>query len=383
MNIVHFITWLDLEKGGTVRAVLDLSDHLCRKGHCVTILSCSNRDVPGHWDQREETPDVIVLTRSWNPLRPLDSDSLRRAERVIGESDVLHLNGVWQQECRQLAGIARRLGTPQVVSTHGMLDDWCMAQRKTKKRLYHRFVLKGILEEAAAVHCTAQAEFDQSKKWFPPSRGVVIPLLFDMESMRQLPGPDPAKKAFPEVFVGRPLLLFLSRLHVKKGIERLIEAAKILSSQGIDYQLAIAGSGEARYVAGLKAMVTHNGLDENVKFIGFVTGVEKISLLQAAEIFVLPTSQENFGLVLTEAMACGTPVITTRGVDIWNELDQSGGAVITSLDPADIAYTITELLTDKARREHMSGVARSWVFQWLESSRVIGQYEELYRSVSP
>jgi glycosyltransferase involved in cell wall biosynthesis len=133
----------------------------------------------------------------------------------------------------------------------------------------------------------------------------------------------------------------------------------------------------------LRDLVSGAGLDDRLHFLGFVGGTKKISLYEAADVFVLPTSQENWGLVLTESLACRTPVITTRGVDIWRELQDSGGAVIVDFDPDALAAAIRGLLDDPEARQAMGSRARSWVLETLNPDRVIEQYYALYGSEEP
>ena len=123
------------------------------------------------------------------------------------------------------------------------------------------------------------------------------------------------------------------------------------------------------------------GLAERVSFLGFVSGREKVSLYEAADIFVLPTNQENWGFVLIESLACGTPVVTTRGVDIWSELESSGGAVIVEPTPPAIASAMADLIRDRAKLETMQRQARAWVLENLNVDRVVVQYERFYESL--
>ena len=113
-----------------------------------------------------------------------------------------------------------------------------------------------------------------------------------------------------------------------------------------------------------------------------MSGRDKLSLYEAADVFVLPTFQENWGFVLVESLACGTPVITTRAVDIWPELQSSGGAVIVDATPDATAAAISELLGDRARLEAMGPKGRAWVLDNLNVDRVLDRYEQLYRGVS-
>ena len=143
----------------------------------------------------------------------------------------------------------------------------------------------------------------------------------------------------------------------------------------------IAGTGDEPYEAQLRELVKERSLAEHVAFVGFVTGKEKVSLYQAAQLFVLPTHQENWGFVLIESLACGTPLITTKGVDIWPELQSSGGAVIADASADAIADAVAQLLADDPRRQSMGVKGRDWVLQNLTVDRVLDRYEQLYGEI--
>ena len=265
---------------------------------------------------------------------------------------------------------------------NGMLNELPMAGPKgAKKRLYLALGGRRLLEGAAAVHCTAEAEREQASKWYPRGRSVVVPCTLDLSPYLDLPGPELARGSFREVFAdtGRPVVLFLGRLHPIKGLERLIHAAAELRCRGLDFAVAVAGTGEPSYERSLRRLARRVGISDRLHFLGFVVGREKVSLFEAADVFVLPTSQENWGLVLTESLACGTPVVTTRGVDIWSELQSSGAAVIVDSAPEAIASAVAELLGDPGRRRVMAQKGRAWALEHLNVDRVAGQFEHLYR----
>jgi glycosyltransferase involved in cell wall biosynthesis len=376
MRIIHYMLGMRLEAGGVVRALIDLCNGLAGRGHDVTMMTADPTDVPSTWDGSTGHPRCEVVQR--NPLKLLSSRSKSRVRELVRGADVIHLHVPWDPICWQMGRLACALGKPYFVTTHGMLDDWSMAQRGTKKRLYMSLLGRSLLEKATAVHNTAQAEQDQAVKWYPRGRSLVIPYLFDMADYSALPGPELAKEKFPDAFDGVPTVMFLSRLHAKKNPETVILAAKVLRDQGTSCRMLIAGSGEPGYDQSLRDLVDRNQLNDHVRFLGFVTGQLKTSLYQAADIFALPTEQENFGFVLVEAIACGTPVITTKGVDIWPELERSGGVVITKQGPEALAQAIHSLLENESQRLKMGARGRAWVHRYLDPQRVMRRYENVY-----
>lgn len=382
MNILHVMGELVLEHGGVVRAVLDLADQSAKAGqpntpgNRVAVASWNAPDAPEPWREPDASPRLVPLPA---PARmgkfPPDALAALRAE--ITKADVVHLHTPWEPANRTIAKLCNELKTPYVLTIHGMLDDWCMSQKAFKKRAYLTLGGRALLEGAAAVHCTAQAELDQSRVWFPKGRGEIAPLIVDLSPYTDLPGPDIAREAFgldPDT----PVVLFLSRLHIKKGVHILVKAAKHLADAGVEAQTIIAGVGDEAYAQGLESQITSLGLTDRVRLVGMVKGTTKVSLYQAADVFALPTSQENFGFVLPEALACGAPAITTKGVDIWPELDASGGAMIVEQSAEAFAAAIGELLVDDARRADMGERGRAWVMDHLNPDAVSERYESLY-----
>jgi glycosyltransferase involved in cell wall biosynthesis len=322
------------------------------------------------------------------PSRPLGlfaKTQLAAIEPHIRSADVLHLHACWTTANNQLARMALRTKTPYVLSVHGMLDDWCMAQKTPKKKIYLALGGRATLEQAALIHCTAQAELDQSRKWYPRGTGTVVPLIFDLEPYRALPGPEHADITFGPAGSGDldpavPTVLFLSRIHFKKGVDVLIDAAAELKRRAVSFRVLIAGSGEGDYEAEMRARIASRGLQHDVRMLGLVTGHTKVSLYQAARVLAIPTSQENFGFVFPESLACETPVITTRGVDIWPELEASGGAIIADRTPQAFADAIATLLTDPARAASMGSRGRQWVLSHLNPDAIAAQFEGMYHA---
>jgi glycosyltransferase involved in cell wall biosynthesis len=390
MHVLHYVHSTDTTHGGVPRFVLDASRVMADRGHRSTILTWDTTHTPKTWipardggARGDDSTDPVAIQIPTPSIRSqfFSSGDMRRVREFLLGVDVIHLHCIWSPSSMQVAAAAREMNIPYVVSSHGMLDDWSMSQSALKKRAYLSLAGRYFLDKAAVVHTTAQAELDQSKKWFPKGHEVVIPYLMDLEPYRELPGAEIAKRRFHQLRDDVPNILFLSRLHVKKGIEHLIRAAAELNERGVDANFIIAGTGfDPAYTSSLERMVRTMGLSKMIHFVGHVVGAEKISLYEACDLFVLPTSQENFGLVLTEAMACGTPVITTKGVDIWRDIQASGGGSIVDQDATSIADEIQRLVESPATLESMAMNARPWVMTTFDEKALSRGYESLYQS---
>jgi glycosyltransferase involved in cell wall biosynthesis len=367
VRLLHYIDAVREEAGGVVRCVIDLCAALANQGCEVTLATFDTKDIPTKWRSDPSAPRVIDLSSG--------SDGWPGAVR---ESNVVHLHTPWDRRNAGFARTAFDAHKPYIVSIHGMLDDWSMDQKGLKKRVYLWLAGRKMLERAFRVHATAEGEVQQARKWYPRGESVVLPLVVDIPVPEALPGAELARQKFPALATDKPTVLFLSRLHPKKGVDLLIEAAALLHHDSHAFELIIAGSGEPAYVEALEELAKVRGIANHTHFVGLVTGDLKLSLYQACDLFVLPTHQENFGLVLPEAMACGTPVVTTRGVDIWPELE-AGGGVITENTPEVLANQIAMLLDDREALVERGRLGQEYVRSWLDSHRVTQSYVELYR----
>jgi glycosyltransferase involved in cell wall biosynthesis len=358
---------------------MDMCTVLAARGHRVTVLSHDISDAPEAWlAGGAGQPAVTRIARPSRAGGFYSGRQLRAIAPHLEDTDVAHVHAIWVPSNAQIARLAQGRGVPFIVSVHGVLDDWSMAQRTMKKRLFLLLFGNHMLRHAALIHTTAEEEKRQAARWIDAARARVVPYICDLEPFDDLPGPDLARRRFEIDEGGGPTVLFLSRIHYKKSPEILIRAAALLRERGNPCRLLFAGSGDSDYMAKLRALADSLKLGDACRFLGMVTGADKLSLYQAADVFALPTSQENFGLVYTESLACGTPIVATRGTDIWRDLERSGGAVIADPSPEAFADAIAELAADRKRRAEMGRRGRAFVFAWLNPDKVAAEFEALY-----
>ena len=378
MRVLQYIQAVDFRGGGPPRAVVELASVLHRRGHDVVLATTVDRDVPPDWG-KTGAPDVVCLPRLSGPLKRLPPAGLRSAAKAIAHSDIVHLHGVWEPANLQVAALCRTLRKPYLVSLRGMLDDWSMAQHPLRKRVYLALAGRRYLERAAAIHCTASEELQQARKWFPKGRGEVVPNLIDLCAYERLPDPQQARERWPELRAARFTVLFLSRIHEKKGIEHLIRAVAAVAARMAGIRLVIAGSGSPAYVQSLQSLAAASGISDKTTWAGTVDGPLKRSLYAAADVMALPTSQENFGFVFFECLASGTPVLTTDLVDTRAELLQSGGATIAPQTAEAFAAEIEAFACGRRDAAAMGAAGREWTMRELATDRVASQFEALYR----
>lgn len=386
LSCLHFIHEIRRELGGVVAAALDVCQAMANRGHTVTIATCDATDAPRPTTTASGGELRIVEVRpSRFASAALGRDALRSIAELAPATDVAHLHTPWYFGNVQLGRLFDRMNLPYVLSVHGMLDHYSMDQKALKKLLYLKLFAQKLSDHAATVHFTAEEEQSQALNYVSLHRpSCVLPCMVDLHALDCLPGPEIARDEFPSIRDDAFKILFLSRLHPKKGVDVLIEAVARLSAESINVQLLLAGPGDQPYVDALRDLVRRLDLGRKVEFLGMVQGETKSSLYQLADVFVLPTRQENFGLVLVEAMACGATVVTTRGTDIWQEL-QRGGAHIVDLSASAIAAELAQISAEGDRRANGVG-SIDFVYEWLDPERIAATYESMYRQaidVSP
>ncbi len=390
MRIVQYLKWLRLEDGGTVRFVIDLAELLSRGGHEVTVLSCDDSAAPDAWKDggprsvavtiRDLVSGAVPRGAADRPTQMLMGADRAKVREIIAAADAVHVHGMWATSNAQVARLARKLGKRTVVTPHGMLDVWSMRQGTFKKRAFLKVVSGPMIRKADAVHFTATAEAEQAAKWLGEHRSIVTPPPVDLSGYETEPDPAEAQRKFGIDPDGPPVVLFLSRVHRKKGVERLLEAAALLVERSVPHQLVVAGpSDPPEYIKGIREQAREFGIEDRIIWPGMVMGPLKRSLYAAADVFVLPTSQENFGYVLIEAMAAGLPVVTTKGVDIWRELEESGGADIVENTAEAVADLLAMRLADRDALRRRGESARAWCFKEMDQAKILAGYEAMYQ----
>jgi len=371
LRVLHYTDELRLAAGGVVRAVLDLTAALVEAGAEVTLATGDPSDADA-----AATPVVGLDRRVDARLRPKNATA--DIERLVAGADVVHLHKPWDPLCLAFAAACRRAGKPYLVSSHGMLDAWCMASKATKKRVYLALVGRRFLEGAARVHFTTDVEAEQSMRRVPGMTPLVEPLVVDTSSFRELVGPEPARVAFPGAFASDGArLLFLGRLQAIKGLPTLIDALATLGDDAP--HLIIAGPAEEAHDKVVAERAQRAGLGDRVHLLGMVGGDVKQSLYQAADAFVLPSHHENFGIALVEAMLCGAPVLTSRHVGIWREVERLG-ALVVDQGVEGFAGGVRRLLGELDQRKQAAHANRQAVFDWLDPAGLAVRYLDAYES---
>lgn len=336
MKILHLIAGAAPETGGPIKAVCDFNSTL----DGVARPTIATLDPPGAPFLSELGAPYIALGSVTSGIRfpfarhyRYSPGALSWLTSNVQQFDVVLVHGLWNYATYIGARVLPHSGVPYFVFPHGMMDPYFRRIDPIKhlaKQLSWLSVEGPLLAGARGVLFTAEDERRLAREQFvgfSSYREVVIgygTIDSPRAASRHL---EAFQAAVPEL-KGEPFLLYLSRLHPKKGADMLIDAFASIAWQYPKLHLVVAGPDHDDWGLGLRLRPATAGLAHRIHFPGALFGDAKWGALHAADAFVLPSHQENFGLVLAEAMACGTPVLTTRSVNIWREIEASGGGFI-------------------------------------------------------
>jgi len=299
----------------------------------------------------------------------------------VAEYDLVHVHALFSYTGNCAARHARRRGVPYVVRPLGVLNRWGMEnRRRLLKSLSFHFVEKPILRHAAAMHYTSDAEQREAEQAGATAPAAVIPLGIDLSEFERLPGPYLFLQRCPQA-QSRMLVLFLSRLDFKKGLDLLLPAFAKVIRKYPRAMLVIAGNGNIDFLNGLKREAQRLGIADDILWPGFLSGADKLSAFAAASAFVLPSYSENFGIALVEALAAGLPCVTTEGVAVSEDLRERDAGVVVPCDVAVLAAALDRVLGDGALRARLGGNARRLAAERFSLAAMGAALKELYQRI--
>lgn len=351
------------EIGGPFSAAKALLSKLSAEG--VGVIAVSS--LPVGYDQRKiefvrTLPYKVEYLREGALKRIFPSYSASWGAKLAelqDKVDVFHVNGIFDYFAILAPFILKK---PYVLSVRGslMTDAFQMNFfKRIKKTAYMRLWGNRVVQKAAVIHVMCEMERENFSLFFPDFRGPVkvIPNGLNMEEFLSVAPSDSFRKRFPAL-ASKKYVLSLGRLHPIKGLDILIRAFRDVSREN-DWTLVLAGPDTNGYSETLKRLALEFGIADRVFFTGMLTGEDKVSVIKSAEVFVMPSYSENFGVSAVEAMACGTPTIVSDRVGISREIARAKAGVVVELTAEAVAAGILSLARDQGLRELISsnGVA--------------------------
>ncbi len=398
MKVLHVLSGLDPRAGGPANALSGLAAAQAGCGLDVGILATWKSGRDESLEHRlQSTPGVGVRLvgpiAGWRKTHP---DVARIAGEEVARCDVVHIHALWETIQLAAARAARRHGKPFIFRPCGMLDPWSMAQGGWKKRLYLDWVLRRELNAARLIHYTTEiqdrgVQQELAARWKLRTPAIVVPNGLNLPEFHDLP-PRGAFRTRQSIPADVLVVLFMSRVHPKKGLDLLIPAfakatvgTPAFSKPAMDLpnaQLVIVGPEYLDTRMHMEQLAHQCGVGDRVRFIGMLKGSERAEALVDADLFVLPSRQENFGIVVAEAMASGVPVIVSDQVNLHDEVTASGGGEVVSLDVHSIAEALTRWLGDDADRRGAGERGRAHALAKWDWNAIARQWGENYRQIA-
>jgi glycosyltransferase involved in cell wall biosynthesis len=384
MKLLHVVpTYLPAVRyGGPVRAVHGLARSLVGRGHEVTVFTTNlhgadRLEVPTDRAVDRDGVSVRYFPVAW-PRRLARSPAMGAALRIsVGRFDVVHLHSLFLWPTAAAARAAERARVPWLVSPRGMLvRDLVRRRGRWRKSAWLRFVERRTLAGASRIVVTSPLEAEEARRF-----GLPLPPIAMLANGVD-PQPEPTEPfSLPrevEELAGRgPFFVYLGRLSWKKGLETLLESLALAP----EARLVLAGNDEEGISGRLDAIALRHGVRDRVRRIGFVDGDEKFALLAAARALILPSLSENFGNVVLEAWAAGTPVVVTPGVGLAAEVEDAAAGLIATPDARGLADALERLAREAELARAMGERGRRRVAERFAWPRIASQAEAIYRDV--
>lgn len=336
--------------------VRGLSRALARQGSEVTVLTTDSNgdegqaplDVP--LNQPVDTDGYQTIYFRCAPFRryKFSLSLLQWLGHHGANYDLAHIHALFSPVTSVAATVARQKQLPYILRPLGTLDPADLAKKRQFKQIYAALLERPNIQGAAALHFTSEQEAKVSERFGAKTRDMVLPLgvVLPDFSCTEAEAQQLIRQRY-DIPDGVPIVLFMSRIDPKKGLDLLLPALETLHQSGKPFHFVLCGGNpqDQGYVDAIGKQVENSVLKGCTTVTGFVTGALKAQILQAADIFVLPSYYENFGIAVAEAMVAGKPVVISDQVHIWQDIQSSESGWVTPCDQTALTESLAEALT--------------------------------------
>ena len=374
--------------GGLRVGVLGLCKGLANRGHQVSLYT-TNADgnktlnVPLGVSTLEGDVEVFFYPAQKVVFgNVLSYPMVGALKHRVPNVDLVLIHSLYQFTSTVAAHYCRKFRVPYVVRPHGILDPALARRRRwLLKWAYIQLFEKRNLNCAAAIQYSSRMEGEMARYFMAvKSPSLLIPEGISLDPFAKLPHRGVFRARYPEM-AGKSLILHFGRFHPKKGLELLVEAFAKVAARRDDAHLVLAGGGDNDYVMHITKMLCDLGVSDRTTITGQMDEDEKLAVLRDADIFVLPSYGENFGISVVEAMACGLPVVISDKVGIWREIAEAEAGIVTTCHSEKIADAMEKLLDDPGLRMALGRHGKMLVGAQFSADRMAERMETAYQSL--
>lgn len=369
LRILQIIPSISLIYGGPSQMVQGLSAALASQGVEVTVLTTNSNgdfgqpplDVPLNQPVQQEGYQVRYFRCSPFRRYKFSLDLLHWLSQHAAEFDLAHIHALFSPVSTAAATVARQNKLPYILRPLGTLDPADLRKKRQLKQIYAALWERPNLAGAAGIHFTSPQEAKISERFGTDAPDLVIPLGV------KPPLQQPKRHARTQLGIPNDqlLVLFMSRIDPKKGLNLLLPALERLLAEGLNFHFVLAGTNpqDPDYEQQIAQQIKASPLASHSTITGFVTGELKAALLQDADVFVLPSYYENFGIAVAEAMVAGTPVVISDQVHIWEDVKQAEAGWVAPCDVDALTRCLKEALQDAGELQRRGAKAQDYALK--------------------
>ncbi|MEI7831974.1 MAG: glycosyltransferase [bacterium] len=376
IKILHVVAGLTNISGGPAESIPGLCTALVRAGCHITLAMLDGDVADSVMATQSQGVNLHFYCPNGSSSLAFSLDMGQHFSELAATADIIHVHELWLYPNWVAGRIARRLGKPLIITPRGTLEPWSLSKSKWKKRLVATLFTNANLRAAACLHATAPSEAAGFRAYGLTNPMAIIPNGVNIPTL--IAGKyGKFYDKYPEC-KNKRIMFFLSRIHSKKGIVELVKSWGELSRNFPDWHLVIAGPDYNNHLAEVKKVISQCGVAGRTTYAGALYGTEKNAALADAELFVLPTYSENFGIAVAEALASGTPVITTHGAP-WEglQIHKCGWWIPIGIPPLTAA--LAEALALSPAQLGIMGLAgRNWVEQTFSWDAIASDMLDVY-----
>jgi glycosyltransferase involved in cell wall biosynthesis len=388
VRILHIIPSISPARGGSTRAIIDMV-HALQSHQLDVEIATTNDDGDNLLDvplqeciQYNQIP-TYFFPRFSPPIGSIREFAFSGSFtnwllQYIENYDAIHVHALFSYTSTVAMAIARIKKIPYLTTPHGLLCEWSLQQSASKKQAYLKLIERSNLDRSQAIHLTCQQEQQDVLALNFKSPTFVLPL-----ALTETPAPISNAAVLLRQSLNcpldEPIILFLSRLHYKKGLDYLIPAlGKLIHHR---FTFVIAGNGTPEYEAEIHSLLQVSGIAERTHMVGFVEGAQKDLFIQGSNLFALTSHSENFGIAVLEALAVGTPVLITPGVGLASVVKDQNIGYVPELDIDAIINTLERHLADPDSSKVMGDRARHFILENYTWDKIVENLIRVYQAI--